>query len=85
MYGLTSQLRRAVASVPTNISEGCGRSTDADFARFIHIALGSAHETEYLLQLAFDLNYLLEADFNNFNSKINTIKRKLFQLNKTLL
>ena len=44
MYGLTNQIRRACASIPTNIAEGCGRGSSADFARFLHIAMGSANE-----------------------------------------
>ncbi|BCB25393.1 four helix bundle protein [Sulfurimicrobium lacus] len=58
LYGLTSQMRRAVASVPANIAEGCGRNGGADFARFLQIALGSASELEYHLLLARDLGYL---------------------------
>jgi four helix bundle protein len=51
MYGLTSQLRRAAVSIPTNIAEGCGRGTDMDFARFLQIAMSSASEVDYLLFL----------------------------------
>ncbi|MBP8791771.1 MAG: four helix bundle protein, partial [Lutibacter sp.] len=57
-YGITSQIRRACSSVPTNISEGCGRDSDAEFNRFLTIALGSANETEYLIILSKDLNYI---------------------------
>lgn len=70
VYGQTSQLRRAVLSVPTNICEGCGRKTDADFARFLQISVGSASEVEYELLLAHDLNYLSDEDYNKFNSEI---------------
>jgi four helix bundle protein len=59
-YGLTSQLRRAAASVPANIAEGSGRTSDKEFLRFLDIALGSLKETEYFLQLASDLDYLDE-------------------------
>ncbi len=58
IYGLISQIRRACASIPTNIAEGCGRGSSADFARFLQIAMGSASETEYLILLARDLKYL---------------------------
>ena len=57
-YGLTAQVRRSAASVPTNIAEGCGRDGERDLARFISIAAGSASETEYHLLLARDLEYL---------------------------
>jgi four helix bundle protein len=52
MYGLTSQLRRASSSIPANIAEGCGRSGNADFARFLSMSMGSASELEYHLLLA---------------------------------
>jgi four helix bundle protein len=58
LFGLTSQIRRAVSSIPTNISEGCGRNSDKEFNQFLNIALGSASETEYLLTLSKDLNYI---------------------------
>jgi four helix bundle protein len=48
-YGLTAQLRRCCASIPANIAEGCGRSGDAELARFMLIAMGSASELEYHL------------------------------------
>ena len=84
IYGLTSQLRRAATSIPTNISEGCGRSTDAEFARFLHITLGSAHETEYLLQLAHDLGYIEEITYQSLHLKINEVKRKVYHLEQKL-
>jgi four helix bundle protein len=46
-YDLTRQLRRASASIPANIAEGCGRSSTAELARFLHIGMGSASELEY--------------------------------------
>src|ERR1700731_3436046 len=58
MYGLTSPLRRASASVGVNVAEGCGRRSDAEMRRFVQIARGSANEVEYHLLLAKDLDFL---------------------------
>jgi four helix bundle protein len=55
LYGLTSQMRRSCASIPANIAEGCGRTGEAELARFLQIAMGSASELEYYLLLAYDL------------------------------
>lgn len=85
IYGLTSQLRRASSSIPTNISEGCGRDSDAEFNRFLTIALGSTSEVEYLLILSKDLNYIDESSFNNLIEEINIIKRKIYTLKQKLV
>src|SRR5215218_7111292 len=58
LYGLRSQIRRSCVSVPANIAEGCGRGSDADLARFLQMAAGSASELEYHLLLAKQLNML---------------------------
>ena len=58
VYGLTSQIRRAATSVPTNIAEGASRQHKKDYLNFLYIARGSLAETEYLLHLANKLGYL---------------------------
>ncbi len=80
IYGMTSQIRRATLSIPTNISEECGRNGDKEFANFINIALGSAHEVENLLIISNDLFYLENDKFDVLEKEINTIKRKLYNL-----
>jgi len=84
LFGITSQIRRAVSSIPTNISEGCGRNSDKEFNQFLNIALGSANETEYLLILSKDLNYIENSVFENLNQKTNEIKSKIYNLKKAL-
>ena len=84
LYGLTSQIRRAASSIPTNISEGCVRNSDKEFNQFLNIALGSANETEYLLILSKDLKYISDDIFNNKEIQINTIKSKIYKLKEKL-
>jgi len=84
LYGLTSQIRRASMSVPTNIAEGCGRHTDAEFARFLQIAMGSASETEYQLILAHDLEFLSQTDYEKLHNDVEEVKQMPASLLKTL-
>jgi four helix bundle protein len=77
LYGLTSQIRRAAASVPANIAEGCGRSGDAELARFLQIAMGSASELEYHLLLAHDLEFLRSADHERLVGEVTEVKKML--------
>ena len=83
-YGITSQIRRSCASIPTNISEGCGRNSEKEFNQFLNIALGSACETEYLLILSKDLNYINSEIFNELENTINNIKSKIYKLKSIL-
>lgn len=80
VYGLTSQIRRSSASIPANIAEGCGRSGDAEFARFLHIAMGSASELEYHLLLAQDLTLLDSSAYARLAGEVTQVKRMLTSL-----
>ena len=83
-YGLISQIRRSVSSIPTNIVEGCGQLDNGNLIRFLGIAKGSAFETEYQLLLSKDLGYIGANEFNILTEKIKFIIRMLNNLIKSL-
>jgi len=84
LYGLTSQIRRASVSIPTNIAEGCVRSSDADFSRFLYIALGSTSELEYLILLSKDLKFIKNELQVELNNEVNEIKKMLISMIKKI-
>jgi four helix bundle protein len=84
MYGLTSQMRRASASIGANIAEGSCRRGDVDFARFLQMAAGSASELEYHLLLARDLQLLQTLDFERLSGQAVEVKRMLASLMQRL-
>jgi four helix bundle protein len=77
MYGMTSQLRRAAASVPANIAEGCVRGSGAEFRHFLQVALGSASELEYHILLSHQLGYLDKPQYESLSSNATELKRML--------
>jgi four helix bundle protein len=77
LFGLTSQARRAAASIAANIAEGCCRSTGADFARFLPMSMGSASELDYHLLLARDLCLLAPSDYEQLLQDVTEVKRML--------
>jgi four helix bundle protein len=79
-YGLTTQLRRGASSIAANIAEGCGRRSDAEFGRFLVIAMGSASELEYHLLLAKDLGILKVGVFFRLSETATQVKRMLSSL-----
>ncbi|MFW6093883.1 MAG: four helix bundle protein [Pseudomonadota bacterium] len=83
-FGLRAQIRRAAVSVPANISEGCGRHSDAEFARFCIVASGSASELEYHLLLARELRLLPPLQHEQLTARVTEIKRMLTGLVQTL-
>jgi four helix bundle protein len=80
MYGLTSQIRRASASIGANIAEGCGRRSDPELKRFIQIARGSASELECHLLLARDLHFLTAQECEELEAKVLEVQRMLASL-----
>jgi four helix bundle protein len=84
LYGLTSQIRRASASIGINIAEGCGRRGNGEFHRFLQIASGSASELEYEFLLARDLQFISEANYQQLNSDVCEVKRMLAALLQTV-
>lgn len=85
-FGLTSQIRRAAVSIPSNIAEGCGRGTDLQFSHFINVAIGSACELETQLYLAHDLSFIHLNQVKSFTFKIQEIRKMMmgFQRSKLL-
>ncbi|MDX2191036.1 MAG: four helix bundle protein [Bacteroidota bacterium] len=84
LYGLTSQLRRSASSVGLNLVEGCGRFTNPDIVNFFQNSFSSAQETEYCLILCKDLKYIDIVLFNDFEERIEEIKKMLVGLIKKL-
>jgi len=84
LYGLTSQMRRASASIGANIAEGCGRTGGGELGRFLQIAAGSASELEYHLLLCRDLHLLTHADYEKLAVNVAEVKRMLCAFVKKL-
>jgi four helix bundle protein len=80
IYGITSQMRRCSASVAANLAEGCGRTEDGDFHRFLNIAAGSAVELEYFLLLARDLDFISAEAYEMRQGEILEVQRMLASL-----
>jgi four helix bundle protein len=77
LYGITSQLRRASISIPSNIAEGSRRSTQKDFKSFLHIAYGSGAELEVQILFARDFGYLNEKEAARLLTELEEIMRML--------
>lgn len=85
MFGLTNQIRRSAVSIPSNIAEGCGRSTDKDLIRFLDIANGSSFELETQLIIAKELNFLPEKDFLSLDEKLTQIQKMNYGFRNNLI
>jgi len=84
LYGLTSQMRRAAVSVPSNIVEGCARDSQADYIRFLYIAFGSLRELHYQLSLSKRLGFLRNQDSSLLETKIVETEKVLNGLIQSL-
>jgi four helix bundle protein len=79
-FNLTSQIRRAAISIPTNLAEGCGKYSQVDFANYLQVALGSANEVEYLSLLAHEIGYLKNDPYQKLDSQVNEVRAMLISL-----
>ncbi len=83
-YGLTSQMRRAAVSVPSNIVEGCARDSQADYLRFLYIAFGSLRELRYQLSLSNRLGLLGDQEPSGLEAKVIETEKVLNGLIRSL-
>ena len=83
-YGLASQIKRSAVSIPSNIAEGYGRKTTADYIRMLYIAYGSVCELETQILLAGDLGFIEKGEVDPLLSDIAEIERMLKALIKSL-
>jgi four helix bundle protein len=84
LFGLTSQIRRAAVSVPSNIVEGCARDGEADYLRFLNIAFGSLKELHYQLNLSKRLGFLPNEDSSLIEPKVVETEKVLNGLMRAL-
>jgi len=83
LFGITSQLRRAVLSVPLNIVEGYARNNRNDFRNFLRISLGSLAEVEYLLKISSQLKYIDTNEYESLYKKKERAGKLLWKLMKS--
>ena len=84
LYGLISQMRACAVSIPSNIAEGAGRASKADFSRFIRIARGSAYELQTQILIAIKLAYINETDSDSLSQKLQEVLKMLTGLQNAL-
>ena len=84
VYGLTSQLRRAVLSIPTNIAEGYGRQGKKELKYFLNIPLGSLSEVDYLLYFSHRLKYMTNEKYEKLSLLLTEVGKLLWKFNKSI-
>jgi len=89
VFGLTSQMRRAAVSVTSNFAEGCSRSSQIEFKRFLEIVLGSSFELKTQLMISQRLEYITQEEFDKIltiidiiNKQLNSLRTKISNSNK---
>ena len=84
MFVLTQQLRRATISIPSNIAEGAGRNSNAQFKNFLQISIGSCFEVETQLIISKELDYISEEELETISKELDSIMKMNHNLQKTL-
>ena len=84
VYALTSQMQRAAVSIPSNIAEGAGRSTNKDFANFLGIAIGSCFELQTQILLSERLHYITAETRENLVTRLNQLQPQIVNFKKKL-
>jgi len=84
LYGLSSQMRRAAVSIPSNLAEGAARKGKKEFSQYLNIAQGSISEIDTQIELSFILNYIDKNLYNDLTEKLNIISKMLFGLSRSL-
>ena len=84
MFVLTQQLRRAAISIPSNIAEGAGRNSNAQFKNFLQISIGSCYEAETQLIISKELEYISEEELDTISKELDSIMKMNHNLQKTL-
>lgn len=82
LFGLTSQLRRCSVSIPSNIAEGSGRESDKEYLRFLNISVGSLFELQTQLEIAKNIDYLTQEQFNKQYEDTRELERMLISFIK---
>ncbi|UOE36927.1 four helix bundle protein [Chryseobacterium oryzae] len=80
LFGLTSQSRRSLYSIPSNIAEGAGRDSNPQFCQFLNIALGSSFEFETQIIISYDLDFIKKDDFDLLISEIRHVQNMIIKL-----
>ncbi len=84
LFVLTSQMRRAAISIPSNIAEGSGRATNKDLSRFLDIATGSAFELESQIYIGYDLDYYSEKELEIYLEKVQELQKMIYNFKNHL-